>query len=202
MGGHNPWIAIDGCIGAGKTTLARILGDVLGAQVELEASDKHPFLADFYAAPKETALQTEICFVLIHYHQLASVLLNRAKPLVTDFTLSKDPIFAATNLSDTEYALFHTVFDHFAPLLQEPDLIVYLEASNDLLWRRMKLRDRPFERNMSREYLAELNALYQECFYALPAERLLRLRADDFDVVNSEKDRSSIIQQIDAAIEL
>src|SRR5947207_1196086 len=97
-----PWIAIDGCVGAGKTTLSKVIGKRLRVRFAQERVQKHPFLKDFYAAPDETALQTELGFVLIHYHQIARVIEKRKRPIISDFTLAKDLLFARMNLRDYE----------------------------------------------------------------------------------------------------
>jgi deoxyguanosine kinase len=191
-----PWIAIDGCIGTGKTTLALLLSEGLGIDVELERSSKHPFLADFYAAPEATAIQTELVFVLIHYHQISSVIAHRNRPLVTDFTLAKDLLFARMNLAADDLSLFLTVYNYVAMKAEAPGLLVQLEASDDLLWHRVKLRDRPFERNMRRDYLERINAQYNHLEEVCRAAKLLRLRSDEVDIVNSNEDRRQIVDLV------
>lgn len=191
------YIAIEGCIGSGKTTLARVVADAFGVHAELEASDVHPFLEDFYEDPAGTALQTEICFVLIHYHQLRQALTGRVGPVVTDFALIKDRIFASITLAPAERMVFDGVFSHFAELAAEPGLIVYLQASAELLLRRIKLRDRPFEREISSAYLAELNARYDEYFDGQEQRiPILRLPADEYDIVNRDTDRAAAVRAI------
>jgi len=196
------WIAIDGCVGAGKTTLARVMAQTLKVNIELEKSDTHPFLEDFYAAPKETALETELGFVLIHYHQIARVIGHRRAAIVTDFTLAKDLIFARMNLSGPDLDLFRSVYNYFSKLTTPPTLLVKLDASEKLLWRRVKLRDRKFERNMKRSYLERLNHEYDGLPEVCGADRVLTLRADEYDIVNNEQDRSRILKQIAAAADL
>lgn len=192
----SPWIAIEGCIGAGKTTLARILAETLKIDFEQEKSDKHPFLEDFYAAPQETALQTELVFALIHYHQISRVVGKRSGPIITDFTLAKDLLFARMNLIGEDLSLFLSVYNHCAALTTPPTLLVKLEASNELLWRRIKFRDRPFERHMQRDYLRRLNREYKDIAEVCGADRVLKLRSDDHDIVNNEQDREQIIREI------
>jgi deoxyguanosine kinase len=191
-----PWIAIDGCVGAGKTTLARVVAETLNVNFEQEKSDKHPFLEDFYAAPSETALQTELGFVLIHYHQIAQVVLRCRTTIITDFTLAKDMLFARMNLSGDELSLFRSVYNYFSALTTPPTLLVKLDATDKLLWRRVKLRDRTFERQMKREYLQRLNREYAALAEVSGADNVITLRADDYDIVNDEQDRDRIVAQI------
>ncbi len=195
-GSKAPWIAIDGCIGAGKTTLARLMAENLKLTFERERSDKHPFLEDFYAAPQETALQTELGFVLIHYHQIATVIEKRQGPIISDFTLAKDLLFARMNLLGEELSLFQSVYDHFAALTAPPTLLVKLDATDRLLWRRVKVRDRVFERHMKREYLQRLNREYQDLEGICGAANVLNLRSDDYDIVNNEQDLARIVKEI------
>jgi deoxyadenosine/deoxycytidine kinase len=197
-----PWIALEGCIGAGKTTIARLAADILGIGIELEEADKHPFLEDFYREPKETALQTELVFVLMHYHQITWSIAKRQRPIISDFTLAKDLLFAHLNLSGNDLKVFLNLHEHLMTFLEPPTLLVSLRATDDLLWHRVKLRDHPFERTMPREYLRRVNAEYANIVNVCKAERVLTLDSDDFDVVNSESDAQRIIEEIAVAANL
>lgn len=197
-----PWIALEGCIGAGKTTIARLAADVLGIGIELEAADKHPFLEDFYREPEETALQTELVFVLMHYHQISWSVAKRQRPMISDFTLAKDLLFAHLNLSGNDLNVFLNLHQHLMTFLEPPTLLVSLRATDDLLWHRVKLRDHPFERTMPREYLESVNHEYNNIVEVCKADNVLILNSDEFDVVNSESDAKRIIQEIAKAASL
>jgi deoxyguanosine kinase len=196
MNKTHPWIALEGCIGAGKTTIARLAAEILGVDIELEVADKHPFLEDFYKAPIETALQTELMFALMHYHQIAWTIARRQRPLISDFTLGKDLLFAHANLSGDNLKVFLSLYQHLSSFLHPPTLLVSLQATNDLLWRRVKLRDHPFERHMPRAYLERINHEYSNIVEVCKPEKVLVLSSDDFDVVNNEADAERIINQI------
>ncbi len=202
MKNNFPWIALEGCIGAGKTTIARLAADVLGIGIELEEADKHPFLDDFYREPKETALQTELVFVLMHYHQISWSIAKRQRAMISDFTLAKDLLFAHLNLSGNDLKVFLNLHEHLMTFLKPPTLLVSLRATDDLLWHRVKLRDHPFERTMPREYLERVNHEYNNIVEVCNAENVLVLNSDEFDVVNSESDAKLIIQQIAKAASL
>ena len=191
-----PWIAVEGCIGAGKTTIARLASDVLDISIELEEADKHPFLEDFYLNPTETALQTELIFVLMHYHQISWSIAKRQRPVISDFTLAKDLLFAQINLFGDDLKVFKDLYQHLTDLLDPPTLLVSLRATDDLLWHRVKLRDHPFERSMPKEYLQRVNAEYANIVKVCKAERVLILDSDYFDFVNNEADAERIIEEI------
>jgi len=197
-----PWIAIDGCIGAGKTSLATALAKGLNLQVEYERAREHPLLEDFYNAPLETALQTELGFVLIHYHQVSTVVAKRQRPIVTDFTLAKDLLFGRMNLDGEDLKLFLSVYNHFVSLSTPPTVLIKLDASDDLLWQRVQFRARPFERSMPRDYLRRLNREYDDIAALCRADQVLTLRSDDFDVVNNGEDEARIVGQIAETIGL
>jgi len=197
-----PWIAIDGCIGAGKTSLATSLARGLNLEVEYERAREHPLLEDFYDAPLETALQTELGFVLIHYHQISRVVAKRQKTMVTDFTLAKDLLFGRMNLEGDDRKLFLSVYNHFASLSSPPTVLIKLDASDDLLWQRVQFRDRPFERSMPRDYLSRLNREYDDIASLSRAGRVITLSSDDFDVVNNAEDEARIVTMIAEGIGL
>lgn len=197
-----PWIALEGCIGAGKTTIARLAAEALDIGIELEEADKHPFLEDFYLNPKETALQTELVFVLMHYHQISWSIAKRQRPVISDFTLAKDLLFAHLNLKGNDLRVFLNLHEHLMGFLEPPTLLVNLRASDELLWHRVKLRDHPFERTMPREYLQRVNAEYANIVDVCKAKHVLTLESDDFDVVNNESDAARIIEEIAKAASL
>ncbi len=164
------YIAIEGVIGVGKTTLARLLQPLFEAELLLEVFEENPFLSAFYTDRARYAFQTQIFFLLSRYHQQRQAvpqILATGKNLISDYTFAKDALFARINLSGDELEMYYRVHEALAEKIPRPDLIVYLRASTDVLMQRIALRDRPYERNMEREYIDLLNRAYEE-FFAHP----------------------------------
>jgi deoxyguanosine kinase len=160
------YLAIDGVIGVGKTTLARLLQPAFSAEVLLEVFEENPFLSDFYADRARYAFQTQMFFLLSRYHQQRHAVpgaLERG-PLVADYTFAKDALFARINLRGDELALYHRLHDALAERIPTPDLVVYLRAPTDLLMDRIARRGRAYERQMERAYIDELNHAYDAFF--------------------------------------
>lgn len=183
------YIAIEGVIGVGKTTLARLLQPSFDAGLLLEVFEENPFLSDFYADRQRYAFQTQIFFLLSRYHQqrrTVSDMMTRHGSLLADYTFEKDALFAQINLHGDELEMYYRVHEALAEKIVVPDLIVYLRADTDILMRRIELRDRPYERNMERAYIDELNQAY-ETFFADSRQRrspVLVLDTNELDYVN------------------
>lgn len=159
------YIAIEGVIGVGKTTLARLLRPAFNAQLLLEVFEENPFLADFYADRERYAFQTQIFFLLSRYHQQRAVpKLLPSGHLISDYTFEKDCLFAGINLEGDEFDVYYQVHQALAEKIPPPDLIVYLKADTDILMQRIANRDRPYERNMALAYIEELNQAYEKFF--------------------------------------
>jgi deoxyguanosine kinase len=160
------YIAIEGVIGVGKTTLARLLKPVFEANLLLEVFEENPFLADFYGDRVRYAFQTQIFFLLSRYHQQRAVVdkLTPDTNLLADYTFKKDALFAGINLGGDELETYYEVHNALAEKIPLPDLIVYLRASTDVLMQRIAHRDRPYERDMARDYIDELNQAYENYF--------------------------------------
>jgi len=160
------YLAIEGAIGVGKTTLARLLAPRFGASMLLEVFEENPFLADFYADRDAYAFQTQIFFLLSRYHQQRAVpsLLEESDHLIADYTFEKDALFAGLNLSGDELNTYYEVHEALAEKIPLPDLIIHLQADTDALMQRIAHRDRPYERDMDREYIDNLNATYKTFF--------------------------------------
>ena len=156
------YIAIEGAIGVGKTTLSRLLASRFQADLLLEVFEENPFLADFYSDRDTFAFQTQIFFLLSRYHQQQEVplALTSGNNLIADYTFEKDFLFARLNLSGDELETYISVHNALAEKLPLPDLIVYLQAETDVLMQRIAHRDRPYERNMDRSYIESLNIAY------------------------------------------
>jgi deoxyguanosine kinase len=163
------YIVIEGVIGVGKTTLARLLQPAFESNLLLEVFEENPFLSNFYADRERYAFQTQIFFLLSRYHQqrrgIPELTANGAN-LIGDYTFEKDALFAAINLKGDELEMYYRVHEALAEKIPIPNLIVYLRADVDLLMQRIAQRDRPYERNMERSYIAELAGAYDDFFSA------------------------------------
>ena len=161
------YLAIEGVIGVGKTTLARLLQPVFQAELLLEVFEENPFLSDFYADRERYAFQTQIFFLLSRYQQqrrTVSEALQKPGDLIGDYTFEKDALFARINLKGDELEMYYRVHEALAEKIVAPDLVIYLKADTDVLMQRITLRDRPYERNMERAYIDQLNRAYDEFF--------------------------------------
>jgi deoxyadenosine/deoxycytidine kinase len=161
------YIAIEGVIGVGKTTLARLLQPRFNAEILLEVFEENPFLSDFYADRDRYAFQTQIFFLLSRYRQQRETIpaaLNNGHTLISDYTFAKDALFARINLKGDELEMYHRVHEALAEKIPSPTLTVYLYADTDTLMQRIALRDRTYERSMERNYIAELGHAYDDFF--------------------------------------
>jgi len=160
------YIAIEGVIGVGKTTLARLLKPEFSTQLLLEVFEENPFLVDFYSDRERFAFQTQIFFLLSRYHQQRAVpkILRTGADLITDYTFEKDALFAGINLRGDELETYGNLHKALAEKIPLPDLIVFLRADTDVLMQRIAYRDRPYERNMERIYIDEVNRAYEAFF--------------------------------------
>ena len=182
------YIAIEGVIGVGKTTLARLLQNTFEADVLLEIFEENPFLSDFYADRARYAFQTQIFFLLSRYHQQNSnvpKILADGKNLIADYTFAKDALFAGINLQGDELTMYHKVHEALGEKIPKPDLLVYLQASTDTLMQRIALRDRSYERQMERAYIDELNQA-DEIFFSKPFDHtpVLKIDSNALDIIH------------------
>jgi deoxyadenosine/deoxycytidine kinase len=164
------YVAIEGVIGVGKTTLARLLRPMFESEILLEIFEENPFLSDFYSDRERYAFQTQIFFLLSRYHQQRRTvpdLLAAGKSLISDYTFAKDALFARINLKGDELQMYYKVHEALGEKIPKPDLIVYLRAATSILMQRIALRDRPYERNMEHDYIDRLNRAYED-FFARP----------------------------------
>jgi deoxyguanosine kinase len=163
------YLAFEGVIGVGKTSLARLLQPAFSAELLLEVFEENPFLSDFYADRQRYAFQTQIFFLLSRYHQQHRAIpaaLQRGQTLLSDYTFDKDAIFAGINLNGDELEMYRRVHEALGEKIPRPDLIIYLRADKERLMQRIALRDRPYERQMEQSYIAELNLAYEAYFGA------------------------------------
>ena len=183
------FIAIEGVIGVGKTTLARLLQPAFGAQVLLEVFEENPFLSDFYADRARYAFQTQIFFLLSRYrqqHEAVPPVLREGRTLISDYTFAKDSLFARINLHGDELGMYYRVHEALAEKIPVPDLTVYLYAETDALMQRIALRDRSYERSMERAYIAELSQAYED-FFGGQAGPSLRIDTTALNIVQDPR---------------
>ena len=192
------YIAIEGVIGAGKTSLARMLHDKLEGRLVLEKFEENPFLARFYQHPERYAFQTQIFFLLNRYKQLQHLAQQELfeEYLVTDYIFEKDKIFAHLNLQDDELALYDTLVGSIERNLAKPDLVVYLQSSVERLMTNIKQRGRDFERGMSKKYISDLNDAYNYFFFRYKSTPLLIVNATEIDFVKDDEQFADLVRQI------
>ncbi len=200
------YIAIEGVIGVGKTTLARLLQPAFDAALLLEVFEENPFLSDFYADRERYAFQTQIFFLLSRYHQqrrAVGELLAEKGTLLSDYTFEKDALFARINLAGDELEMYYRVHDALAEKIIRPGLILYLRASTDTLMARIAFRDRPYERNMDRDYIHQLNLTYETFFNRKDeTSQVLIIDTDDLDYVHSPEALKFVENRIRQALRL
>ena len=200
------YIAIEGVIGVGKTTLARLLQPAFESEILLEVFEENPFLSDFYGDRERYAFQTQIFFLLSRYHQQrrgVRSILEAGKSLISDYTFAKDSLFARINLKGDELEMYKRVHEALAEKIAMPDLLVYLRAGTDVLMQRIAFRDRSYERNMERSYIDALNLAYEE-FFSKPYDgtRVLTIDTDPLDFVHSPEHLRLIENRIREALNL
>ncbi len=192
------YIVVEGPIGVGKTSLVEGLAERLKARMLLEVADDNPFLADFYKDPRRYAFQTQLWFLLNRFRQqqeLAQVDLFR-QTLITDYFFAKDKIFAYLTLEDHELALYERVHSLLQVQVPWPDLVIFLQASTEALLQRIAHRGKPYEREIDRKYLEELNAAYTHFFFHYTASALLVVNTSEIDFVNRPEDFEDLIKTI------
>jgi deoxyadenosine/deoxycytidine kinase/NTP pyrophosphatase (non-canonical NTP hydrolase) len=200
---ENVYIAIEGAIGVGKTTLARLIRDEFDAELLLEVFEENPFLTDFYADRERYAFQTQIFFLLSRYRQQQRVVpetLQRSS-LISDYTFSKDRLFAHLNLKDDELEMYERVHAILAEKIVLPDLIVYLKADTDTLMKRIAFRDRTYEREMDRGYLEALRTAYERFFADYDQVPVLPIDTNKLDFVHNPQDLAQVVGHIKSALE-
>ncbi len=193
------YIAIEGPIGVGKTSLAQALGLRIGARIVLEDTDSNPFIARFYQDPEKYAFPVQLYFLLTRYNQQRQLAQQDlfAQATVTDYLLAKDRIFARLNLDPDELVLYQGVYRLLDGQLAKPDLVVYLRARVEVLAERLRKRNRSFERHISFEYLARVSAAYRDFFFSYDETPLLVVDSSEIDFVADPGDLEDLLREID-----
>ena len=190
-----PYTAVEGPIGVGKTTLAKRLAELFDYQLLLEDAHENPFLDKFYENRRQNALATQLFFLFQRVQKMDDLKQqDMFKPLrIADFLIDKDPIFAKVNLDPDEFELYRKVYGQMTVDAPTPDLVIYLQASVDRLLERIDRRGIASERTISRQYLEELNEVYSEFFLYYDAAPLLIVNANQLDLVSRQEDFAQLV---------
>jgi len=196
------YIAIEGPIGVGKTSLAQALGLRIGARIVLEDTDSNPFIARFYQDPEKYAFPVQLYFLLTRYNQQRQLAQQDlfAQATVTDYLLAKDRIFARLNLDPDELVLYEGVYRLLDGQLARPDLVVYIRARVEVLAERLRKRNRTFERHISLEYLERVSAAYRDFFFYYDETPLLVVDSSEIDFVDDPGDLEDLLREIDRTV--
>ncbi|MEK6779540.1 MAG: deoxynucleoside kinase, partial [Candidatus Deferrimicrobiota bacterium] len=195
----NPrYIAIEGAIGVGKTSLAKILANRFGWRLVQEEVGHNPFLERFYENPKKFAFQTQLFFLLSRYRHQRELAQGNLfeKGVVSDYVLAKDKIFALINLEDDEVALYDSIYKLLVPTVPRPDLVIYLQARPEVLLSRVRKRGVEYERNISLDYLKTLSDAYNEYFFHYNETPLLVVNTSEIDFVESPRDLEHLVREV------
>ena len=192
------YIVVEGPIGVGKTSLAKLLAAEFQARSVFEKVEDNPFLAKFYEDRNTHAFQNQIFFLLSRYQQQRTLsqqdLFNQNT--VADYLFAKDKIFASITLSSEELALYQQIYQLLNPRVPKPDLVVYLQARPEVLYKRIKKRDKSYERNLSPEYLKEVAQAYSDFFFRYEESPLLVVNSSKIDFVSSSEHLADLIKEI------
>lgn len=192
------YLAIEGVIGVGKTSLARMLQPVFNSKLLLEVFEENPFLSDFYSDRRRYAFQTQIYFLLSRYrqqrHAVPQALSNG--DLIADYTFAKDALFAGLNLSGDEIDTYRLVHNALAERIQRPDLVLYLRVTTEVAMQRITMRDRPYERNMEYAYIEQLNQAYEDFFDQHVKLPVLTIDSTALDFVSRSPDLDLVADRV------
>jgi len=192
------YIAVEGVIGAGKTTLATKLAKTIGARVVLEQFEENPFLKDFYRDPERYAFQTQIFFLLTRYKQQRNLYQGDLfqQILVTDYIFEKDKIFAYLNLQDEELKLYETLVGSIEHNIATPDLVVYLQSNVERLMQNIRSRARSIESHLTEQYIRDLAEAYNYFFFRYKATPLLIVNSTEIDFVGNQEHYEDLVREI------
>ena len=192
------YIAIEGPIGVGKSSLAKILAQKYGSRLVKEEVAGNPFLERFYENPRKFAFQTQLFFLLSRYRQQRELAQGDLFEggLVCDYILAKDKIFALINLEDDEVSLYESIYKLLVSTLPKPDLVIYLQARPEVLLSRVRKRGIAYERNISLDYLRTLSDAYNEYFFHYNETPLLVVNTSEIDFVESPRDLEHLVREV------
>lgn len=192
------YIVVEGPIGVGKTTLARLLAEEFDARLILEQVEENPFLKRFYEDPRRHAFPAQLFFLLSRFRQQRELaqqdLFNQRT--VADYLFDKDQIFAQVNLDPDEFTLYRQLYTLLKPRLAKPDLVVYLQARDDVLRARLRKRDREYERRIAPEYVQRIAEAYRDYFFHYEATPLLVVNSSEIDFVAHSDEMDDLIREI------
>jgi deoxyguanosine kinase len=196
------YINIEGPLGAGTTSLAKILADRMNARLILEETEQNPFLADFYKDRRRYAFQTQLFFLLSRHKQQQELFATDLfhKKVVTDYFFDKDRIFASVTLDERELYLYERVLSVLERDVPKPDLVLYLQTSSEVLLKRIRERNRSYEKNIDLGYIRELNEAYNYYFFHYTKTPLLVVNTDRIDFVNHEEDLRDILNLLSSPL--
>ena len=192
------YIAVEGPIGVGKTSLSKRLAESFSYELLLEKSEENPFLDRFYEEPKQHALSTQLFFLLQRAQQLQELRQeDMFQPLrIADWLIDKDRLFAKENLDSDEYALYVNVFKHLTVDAPIPNLVIYLQAPTEILIDRIQKRGIPAEQFIEREYIENLSAAYTEFFHYYTKSPLLIINTSEINLVSDDEDYQRVVEYI------
>ncbi|HEY7516154.1 MAG TPA: deoxynucleoside kinase [Vicinamibacteria bacterium] len=192
------YIAVEGAIGVGKTSVVERLAERLDANTVLEEWGQNPFLKPFYDGQPGASFQVELFFLLSRYRQQQELTQRSlfTQATISDYVFDKSKVFAYLNLEDSELLIYERLYSLLAEGVPRPDLVVYLQAPTEVLMKRIRTRGRPEESRLSEEYLAEVNRAYNYFFFHYTQTPLLVVNTSDVDLVKSSEDLDDLIRQI------
>ncbi len=192
------YIAVEGPIAVGKSSLAEALAEEYGAKLVREPVEENPFLAKFYEEPERFAFTAQVSFLMERYRQQQELsqidLFQRAT--VADYVFAKDRIFAELTLSRDEISLYERIYSLLDARLRKPDLVVFLDAKTEVLLRRLKRRSRPFEKRLGRDYVEQVAEAYRRFFHGYSDTPLLVVNSSDIDFVDNGGDLADLVREI------
>lgn len=193
------YIAIEGPIGVGKTTLAKKLAETYNSELLLEGATENPFLEKFYQDPKAGALPAQLFFLFQRTQQLKALIQPDMfiTQRIADFMMEKDRLFARVTLNDDEFNLYEQVYQNLTIDAPTPDLVIYLQAPVDVLLKRIRKRGVNMEFSITEDYLNQLNNAYTDFFHYYDASPLLIVNASGIDLVNNQQDYQQLLERID-----
>jgi deoxyadenosine/deoxycytidine kinase len=193
-----PYIVVEGPIGCGKTTLSKMLADKFPVDYLSEKAEANPFLPRFYQDAQRYGLPTQLFFLFQRANQIKELSQRDmfAKPIVADFFLEKDPLFARLNLDDEEYALYHQIYQHLQLKAPKPDLVIYLQTPIDSLMERIEERSVSYEQDIPREYIERLSNAYSDLFHNYDTSPVLIVNNEKLNIVKNHSSLDLLLDRI------